>query len=68
MKRILVIGIGAGGADLLTVQAIEALNRAEVIFTFDKGTEKDDLVQLRREICERYRNGRPRSSLTARAG
>src|SRR6185503_6596905 len=59
MKRILVIGIGAGGADLLTVQAIEALNRAEVIFTFDKGTEKDDLVQLRREICERYRNGRP---------
>jgi precorrin-6A synthase len=59
MKRILVIGIGAGGADLLTVQAIEALNSAEVIFTFDKGTEKDDLVQLRRDICERYRGGRP---------
>ncbi len=59
MKRILVIGIGAGGADLLTVQAIGALNRAEVIFTFDKGTEKDDLVQLRRDICERYRGGRP---------
>lgn len=59
MKRILVIGIGAGGVDLLTVQAIEAIRRADVFFTFDKGAEKDDLVRLRREICERYRDGAP---------
>lgn len=59
MKHVLVIGIGAGGADLLTVQAIDALNRADVIFTFDKGPEKDDLVQLRKEVCDRYRDGRP---------
>jgi len=59
MKRVLVIGVGAGGADLLTVQAIEALKRADVIFTFDKGAEKDDLVQLRKEICERYCDHKP---------
>ncbi len=41
MKRILVIGIGPGGPEHLTVQAIEALNRADVIFTFDKGEEKE---------------------------
>jgi precorrin-6A synthase len=59
MKRILVIGIGPGGAEHLTVQAIEALNRADVIFTFDKGEAKSDLLQLRRDICERYRGGKP---------
>ena len=59
MKRVLVIGVGAGGSDLLTVQAIEALKRADVIFTFDKGAEKDDLVQLRKEICERYCDRKP---------
>ena len=41
MKRILVIGIGAGGSEHLTVQAIEAINRADVFFTFDKGEEKE---------------------------
>ena len=59
MKRIFVIGIGPGGPEHLTVQAIEALNRADVIFTFDKGEEKGDLLQLRRDICERYRGGKP---------
>jgi len=59
MKRILVIGIGPGGPEHLTVQAIDALNQADVIFVFDKGEEKSDLLQLRRDICERYRGGRP---------
>ena len=59
MKRILVIGIGPGGPEHLTVQAVVALNRADVIFTFDKGEEKSDLLQLRRDICERYRGGKP---------
>ena len=59
MKRILVIGIGPGGTEHLTVAAIEALRRADVIFTFDKGEAKSDLVGLRQEICERYRDGKP---------
>jgi precorrin-6A synthase len=54
MKRVLVIGIGAGDPDQVTMQAIEALNRAEVVFIFDKGVQKDELLRIRREICERY--------------
>lgn len=54
MKKILIIGIGAGNPDYVTVQAINALNKADVFFVMDKGDEKDDLIRLRREICERY--------------
>jgi precorrin-6A synthase len=59
MKRILVIGIGAGGIDLLTIQAIDALRRVDVFFIFDKGEEKADLARLRREICARYCTDKP---------
>jgi precorrin-6A synthase len=36
------------------MQAAKALNRVDVFFVVDKGREKDDLVQLRREILGRY--------------
>lgn len=54
MKEILIIGVGAGDPDYITVQAIKAMNRVDVFFVVDKGAVKDDLVQLRREICERH--------------
>lgn len=54
MKTILIIGIGAGNPDYLTVQAIKALNRADVFFFMDKGQTKEKLNHLRKEICERY--------------
>jgi precorrin-6A synthase len=54
MRKVLVIGIGAGNPDYITVQAINALNEADVFFIIDKGEEKQDLVRLRQEICERY--------------
>jgi precorrin-6A synthase len=54
MRKVLVIGIGAGNPDYVTVQAINALNEVDVFFIMDKGQEKEDLVRLRREICERY--------------
>ena len=54
MRKILIIGIGAGNPEYLTVQAINALNRADVFFIPDKGTEKEDLAGLRLEICEQY--------------
>lgn len=57
MKKILVIGIGAGNPEQITVQAIKALNRARVFFILDKGYADDDLLRLRREICERYIEG-----------
>jgi precorrin-6A synthase len=54
MKRLLVIGIGAGDPEQVTVQAIKALNQADVFFVIDKGADKQDLVLARQEICERY--------------
>src|ERR1700722_711548 len=54
MRKIFVIGIGAGNPDYITVQAINALNEVDVFFIMDKGQEKEDLVHLRKEICERY--------------
>jgi precorrin-6A synthase len=54
MRKIFVIGIGAGNPDYITVQAINALNEVDVFFIIDKGQEKEDLVRLRKEICERY--------------
>lgn len=54
MKQILVIGIGAGDPDYLTMQAVKALNRVDVFFLMDKGPSKDSLIDLRREICARY--------------
>jgi precorrin-6A synthase len=53
-RRIRVIGIGAGDPDYVTAQAVEALNTVDVFFAMDKGDSKDDLVALRREVCERF--------------
>lgn len=57
VRKLIVIGIGAGNPEHLTVQAVEALNRVDVFFAMDKGGAKTDLVQLRRQICERYIRG-----------
>jgi precorrin-6A synthase len=54
MRKVFVIGIGAGNPDYITVQAINALNAVDVFFVMDKGAEKDDLVRLRKDICARY--------------
>jgi len=54
---VLVIGIGAGDPDHVTMQAVAALNAADVFFVIDKGAAKHELVRLRRKICERYIDG-----------
>ncbi len=54
MKRILVIGIGAGDPDYITVQGIAALNRVDVFFLLDKGRTKGKLRDVREEICRRH--------------
>ena len=51
MKTILIIGIGAGDPDYITVQAIKALNRVDVFFLMDKGPAKAKLRALREELC-----------------
>ena len=54
MRNILVVGIGPGNPEQITVQAIKALNRADVLFVPRKGADKADLAELRREIIARY--------------
>jgi precorrin-6A synthase len=54
MRTILVIGIGAGNPDYLTVQAINAMNRAEVFFIPDKGLEKSGLNAIRIGMLDRF--------------
>ena len=54
MRRLLVIGIGAGDPDYVTMQAVAALNAADVFFVVDKGEDKASLVALREQILGRY--------------
>jgi precorrin-6A synthase len=54
VRTILVVGIGAGDPDQLTLQAVRALGRADVFFVPDKGPAAGDLVALRREILDRH--------------
>ncbi|WP_055047721.1 precorrin-6A synthase (deacetylating) [Devosia sp. A16] len=54
MRTILVIGIGAGNPDYLTLQAIKAMNRAEVFFMPDKGEEKAGLNAIRLGMLEQF--------------
>jgi precorrin-6A synthase len=54
VRDILVIGIGAGDPDYLTLQAVKAIGRADVFFLLDKGQEKDSLIALRRRILAEH--------------
>jgi precorrin-6A synthase len=57
MKKILIIGIGAGNPEYMTIQAVHALNEVDVFFILDKGAGKEKLVEFRRELCRRYITG-----------
>lgn len=54
MREIVVIGIGAGNPEHMTVEGIGALNAADVVLIPRKGVAKADLADLRREICGRF--------------
>jgi precorrin-6A synthase len=47
----LIIGIGSGNPDHLTREAVAALNRVDVFLVADKGAAKQDLVELREDVC-----------------
>jgi precorrin-6A synthase len=54
MLEIVVIGIGTGNPEHLTIAAVKALNAADVVLVPRKGPAKADLADLRRAICARY--------------
>jgi precorrin-6A synthase len=60
VRTVLVIGIGAGDPDHLTVEAARALSRVEVVFVLDKGEDRADLAAVRREILARHAERPPR--------
>ncbi|GIE47766.1 precorrin-6A synthase (deacetylating) [Amorphoplanes nipponensis] len=54
MRKIYVIGIGAGDPDHLTLQAAKAIGRTDVFFLLDKGEAKESMIELRRRIMKAY--------------
>ena len=50
MRRIAIIGIGSGNPQHLTVEGVATLQQADVVIAIDKGEEKHDLLELRKEI------------------
>jgi precorrin-6A synthase len=58
-RRVMIIGIGPGNPDCVTIQAIDAMNRVDVFFIPDKGVEKAELGRFRRLIIDRYVRDRP---------
>jgi precorrin-6A synthase len=54
VRELLVIGMGPGHPDQITVQAVQALNRADVFFRVDKGDGKSGLNAARDEILRRH--------------
>jgi precorrin-6A synthase len=60
VRRLVVIGIGTGNPEQITIEAVNAMNAADVLFTVDKGAGKQDLLDARKEICARYLTGRSR--------
>lgn len=58
MRRVSVIGIGAGNPDDITVSAIKALQASDVFFVIDRPRERSDLSRARLEIIERHVMGR----------
>jgi precorrin-6A synthase len=66
MRRVSVVGIGAGDPDDITIAAIKALNASDVFFVIDKPGARSDLVALRRVILERYVDGAARRTVLVR--
>ncbi|MEU6556680.1 precorrin-6A synthase (deacetylating) [Streptomyces sp. NPDC046915] len=54
MRKIHVIGIGAGDPDQLTLQAVKALRATDVFFLLEKGEVKSDLTRLRRDMLDAH--------------
>lgn len=54
MRTLEIVGIGMGDPDQLTLQAVAALGRLDVVLLVDKGETARDLADVRAEILRRY--------------
>lgn len=51
-RTVLLVGIGAGDPEHLTLGAVAALRRVDAVFFVDKGRVAEDLSHHRRAVCE----------------
>jgi precorrin-6A synthase len=54
MRKLIIVGIGTGNPEHLTIQAINALRTAQVIFVSDKGPQTAELTRVRKQLCDTY--------------
>ena len=59
IRRLLVIGIGAGDPLLVTTQAAGAIAEVDAFLVIDKGEEKEELVGVRRQVLDRFAGSKP---------
>lgn len=53
-RTVLLVGIGPGNPEQVTIQAIKAMNRTDVFFIPDKGEGKHGLADARKDVIDRY--------------
>jgi len=54
VRRLLLIGVGAGDPDYVTAQAARAMREVDVFFVVEKGGDADELAAVRHGIVERF--------------
>ena len=54
MRHLWIVGVGAGDPRGLTMEAAEAIARADVFVVLDKGGPSDELAALRHELLDRH--------------
>lgn len=59
-RKLFAIGIGTGGLEQITLEAVRALEQVRVVFLLDKGSDKAALADVRRQLCERFAGPRCR--------
>ena len=55
-RELVLIGIGAGDPDWVTLEAVRAIDALDVLFVVLKEGEYDELVDARRAVIERHRD------------
>ncbi|WP_327110262.1 precorrin-6A synthase (deacetylating) [Nocardia sp. NBC_01730] len=54
MRKLYVIGIGAGDPDHVTMQAVKAMRQVEAFFVIGKGEAKQELIDVRTAILDEH--------------
>ena len=64
IRRLLLIGIGAGDPSFVTLQAAGAIAEVDAFVVIDKGEAKGDLAGVRRQVLDRFAGSKPFRLLT----